>query len=112
MLGLSPSPKEVEEFLADTRRDAYERVVDRLLESPHYGERWGRHWLDVARYADSNGYNIDAPREIWMYRDWVINALNRDMPFDHFVIEQIAATCYRAPPRISWWPPGSIGIHC
>ena len=65
-------------------------MVDRLLASPHYGERWGRHWLDVARYADSDGYTIDAPRQIWKYRDWVINALNHDMPFDQFAIEQIA----------------------
>ena len=65
-------------------------LVDRLLASPHYGERWARHWLDLARYADSNGYNIDAPRSIWKYRDWVIDALNRDMPFDQFAIEQLA----------------------
>ncbi len=99
LLGLSPSPQEVEEFLADTRPDAYERVVDRLLESPHYGERWGRHWLDIGRYADSNGYNIDGPREIWMYRDWVIKALNRDMPFDQFVIEQIAGDMLPNPNK-------------
>src|SRR5207302_4518711 len=67
-----------------------ERQVDRLLASPHYGERWGRHWLDLARYADSNGFNIDAPRTIWPYRDWVINALNRDLPFDQFIIKQLA----------------------
>jgi hypothetical protein len=90
LLGLPPSPKEVDEFLADTRPDAYERLVDRLLASPHFGERWGRHWLDVARYADSSGYTIDGPRSIWKYRDWVIEALNRDMPFDQFTIEQIA----------------------
>ena len=89
LVGLPPSPTEVNEFLADRRADAYERLVDRLLASPHYGERWGRHWLDQARYADSNGYNIDGSREIWMFRDWVINALNRDLPFDQFVIEQI-----------------------
>jgi hypothetical protein len=65
-------------------------MVERLLASPHYGERWGRHWLDVARYADSNGYSIDAPRQIWKYRDWVIAALNRDLPFDRFTIEQLA----------------------
>ena len=65
-------------------------MVDRLLDSPRYGERWGRHWLDIARYADSNGYNNDAPRNIWMYRDWLIDALNRDLPFDQFVIEQLA----------------------
>ncbi len=90
LTGLPPSPQEVAEFLADKRPDAYERVVDRLLASPHYGERWGRNWLDVARYADSDGYTIDAPRDIWMYRDWVIQAINRDLPFDQFVIEQIA----------------------
>ena len=89
LIGLLPSPTELNEFLSDRREDAYERLVDRLLASPHYGERWGRHWLDQARYADSNGYNIDGSREIWMFRDWVINALNRDLPFDQFVIEQI-----------------------
>ena len=76
--------------MGDARPDAYERLVDQLLASPHYGERWGRHWLDLARYADSNGYNNDFPRQIWMYRDWVIGALNRDMPFDQFAVEQIA----------------------
>jgi mono/diheme cytochrome c family protein len=90
LLGLLPPISEVDAFVADQRPDAYERLVDRLLASPHYGERWGRHWLDLARYADSNGYSIDAPREIWSYRDWVINALNRDLPFDQFVIEQMA----------------------
>ncbi|MDQ2898186.1 MAG: PSD1 and planctomycete cytochrome C domain-containing protein [Acidobacteriota bacterium] len=90
LTGLLPSAKEVQEFVADQRPDAYDRVVDRLLASPHYGERWGRHWLDVARYADSDGYTIDAPRQIWKYRDYVIAALNRDMPFNEFVIEQIA----------------------
>src|SRR5687767_10960452 len=69
---------------------SYERLVDRLLASPHYGERWGRQWLDLARYADSNGYSIDSAREVWKYRDWVLEALNRDMPFDQFVIDQIA----------------------
>src|SRR5437867_8412344 len=88
--GLPPSIEEVDAFVADRRPDAYERLVERLLESPHYGERWGRHWLDLARYADSNGYSIDGPREIWKYRDWVIDALNRDLPFDRFAIEQIA----------------------
>ena len=90
LTGLPPSPKEVAAFLADARPEAYAQAVDRLLASPHYGERWGRWWLDAARYADSNGYSIDAPRQIWRYRDWVINTLNRDMPFDQFTIEQIA----------------------
>jgi len=70
LLGLTPSIAEVDEFISDTRPDAYERLVDRLLQSPHYGERWGRHWLDLARYADSNGFNIDAPRSMWRYRDF------------------------------------------
>lgn len=90
LIGLPPTPEEVDAFLADHGPDAYVRQVDRLLASPHYGERWGRHWLDLARYADSNGYSIDAPRTIWPYRDWVINALNADMPFDKFTIEQLA----------------------
>jgi hypothetical protein len=90
LTGLPPTPEEVEAFALDDRPDAYERLVDRLLASPHYGERWARHWLDVARYADSNGYSIDAPREIWPYRDWVIEALNRDQPFDEFAVDQLA----------------------
>ncbi len=90
LTGLPPTPAEVDAFGNDTRPDAYERLVDRLLASPHYGERWGRHWLDVARYADSNGYSIDGPRNIWKYRDWVIAALNRDLPYDEFVTEQLA----------------------
>jgi hypothetical protein len=97
LTGIVPSPQEIRDFLADSRPDAYERVVDRLLASPHYGERWGRHWLDVARYADSDGYTIDAPRQMWKYRDWVINALNRDMPFDRFTIEQIAGDMLPQP---------------
>jgi len=90
LTGIPPSVPEVETFLADRRPDAYERAVERLLASPHYGERWGRHWLDLARYADSNGYSIDAPRSIWPWRDWVIAALNADQPFDAFVIDQLA----------------------
>ncbi len=99
LIGLLPSPAEVSEFERDTGADAYERLVERLLDSPQYGERWGRHWLDIARYADSNGYNNDAPREIWMYRDWVIAALNRDLPFDRFVIEQMAGDLLPNPTR-------------
>src|ERR1051326_3801470 len=90
LLGLPPTIKEVEAFVGDKRPDAYERVVERLLASPHYGERWGRHWLDAARYADTNGYEKDKPRSIWPYRDWVIKAFNDDMPFDEFAIEQLA----------------------
>jgi len=90
LLGLPPSPAEVDAFVADRAPDAYERLVDRLLGSLHYGERWGRHWLDGARYADTNGFGFDNPRVMWRWRDWVINALNRDLPFDQFVIEQLA----------------------
>ncbi len=99
LTGLLPKPEEIDDFLADDRPDAYERLVDGLLDSPHYGERWGRHWLDIARYADSNGYNNDAPRKIWMYRDWLIDALNRDLPFDEFVIEQIAGDLLPNPTK-------------
>jgi mono/diheme cytochrome c family protein len=90
LTGLPPTPVELETFLSDRRADAYERLVERLLASPHYGERWGRWWLDAARYADSNGYSIDAPRQIWKYRDWVVAALNGDQSFAQFVIEQLA----------------------
>jgi mono/diheme cytochrome c family protein len=90
LIGLPPSPEEVEAFLADPSPDAYERLVDRLLNSPAFGERWARLWLDLARYADTQGYEKDNRRTIWRYRDWVIEAFNRDMPFDQFTIEQIA----------------------
>lgn len=90
LVGLPPSIDALESFLRDNRPDAYEHVVDGLLASPHFGERWGRHWLDAARYADSNGYSIDGPREIWKYRDWVIDAFNADLPFDRFTIAQLA----------------------
>jgi hypothetical protein len=90
LIGLPPTPAELDAFLADTAPDAYERAVDRLLASPHYGERWARPWLDLARYADTNGYEKDNRRDIWKYRDWVINAFNRDLPFDQFTVEQIA----------------------
>lgn len=90
LTGLPPTPAEVDAFIADTSADAYDTIVDRLLASPHYGERWARPWLDLARYADTNGHEKDDRRSIWKYRDWVIDALNRDMPFDAFTIEQIA----------------------
>jgi hypothetical protein len=90
LTGLPPSPSEIDAFLKDLRPGAYERLVDRLLDSPHYGERWGRWWLDAARYADTNGFEKDRPRSIWPYRDWVIGAFNRNLPFDRFVIDQLA----------------------
>jgi hypothetical protein len=90
LTGLPPTIEEVDAFVADKSDDAYEKVVDRLLASPHYGEKWGRHWLDLARYADSDGYEKDKPRFVWFYRDWVINALNRDLPYNQFIVEQLA----------------------
>jgi len=90
LLGLLPTPAEADAFVKDTSADAYEKLVDRLLASPHYGERWGRHWLDQARYADSNGYSVDSARTMWPYRDWVIQAINDDLPFDEFTIAQLA----------------------
>ncbi len=90
LIGLTPPVEAVDAFVNDKSPDAYEKLVDRILQSPHYGERWGRHWLDQARYADSHGYSIDGGRTMWPYRDWVINALNNDMPFDRFTIEQLA----------------------
>ncbi|MBN9122794.1 MAG: PSD1 domain-containing protein [Planctomycetes bacterium] len=91
LTGLPPTPEEVDAFAKDDAPGAYEKVVDRLLASPHYGERWGRHWLDAARYADSDGYEKDTGRPFaWRYRDWVIGALNADTPFDRFTIEQLA----------------------
>ena len=91
LLGLPPEPKDVARFLAGDSLEAYERLVDRLLESPHYGEKWAMHWLDLARYADSDGYEKDYVRpHAWRYRHWVINALNADMSFRQFTIEQIA----------------------
>jgi hypothetical protein len=90
LTGLPPTPDEVDTFVNDKSADAYEKSIDRLLASPHYGEHQARYWLDQARYADTNGYEKDDRRTIWPYRDWVIRAFNRDLPFDQFTIEQIA----------------------
>jgi hypothetical protein len=90
LTGLPPTPAEVDAYLADSASDAYEKVVDRLLRSPRYGEHMARHWLDAARYADTNGYQTDGERTMWRWRDWVIDAFNANMPFDRFTIEQIA----------------------
>ncbi|MCZ6796047.1 MAG: PSD1 and planctomycete cytochrome C domain-containing protein [Planctomycetota bacterium] len=90
LVGLPPATEDIDAFLADSRPGAHEALVERLLASPHHGERWGRHWLDAARYADSDGYEKDKPRSVWFYRDWVIDAINRDLPYDRFVTEQIA----------------------
>ena len=90
LTGLPPTIEEIESFLTDNSADAYQKQVERLLASPHYGERWARWWLDAARFADSDGYEKDLPRSQWPWRDWVINAFNRDLPYDQFIIEQIA----------------------
>jgi hypothetical protein len=90
LTGLPPAPAEVEKFVHDIQPDAYEKYVDRLLESAHWGEHRGRYWLDAARYADTHGIHFDNFREMWTYRDWVINAFNRNLPFDQFTIEQLA----------------------
>src|SRR5262249_28125591 len=90
LVGLPPTTAEVDAFLADNDEGAYDRLVERLLASPHYGERWARTWLDAARYSDSDGFEKDKPRQVWFYRNWVIDALNRDLTYDRFVVEQIA----------------------
>lgn len=101
LIGLPPTPQEVDEFLGDVSPDAHERLIDRLLASPHYGERWGRHWLDVAGYADSDGYTETDPvrKYSYKYRDWVIRAMNADLPFDQFIIEQLAGDELVPPPH-------------
>lgn len=90
LTGLPPTPEELTEFLADTSPGAYEKQIDRLLSSPHFGERWAAHWLDLARYADTKGYGSDKERAVWPWRDWVIQAFNRNLPYDQFVITQLA----------------------
>ncbi len=99
LIGLPPTVEEADAFAHDNRDDAYEHVVDRLLASPAYGEHWARKWLDLARYADTNGYEKDGPRTIWPFRDWVIQALNADMPYDQFTIEQLAGDLLPHPTR-------------
>ena len=99
LIGLPPTPAEIEEFLKDPSDAGYERWVDRLLASPRYGERWARRWMDLARYADTNGYEKDRTRSIWPWRDWVIRSLNADMPFDRFTIEQLAGDLLPNPTQ-------------
>ncbi|MEM7387470.1 MAG: DUF1549 domain-containing protein, partial [Verrucomicrobiota bacterium] len=91
LTGLAPSPEDVEAFLQDDSKDAWPKLVDRLLDSPHYGEKWARHWLDLVRYAESNGFERDSDKNhIWRYRDYVIKAFNEDKPYDQFILEQLA----------------------
>lgn len=97
LIGLPPTIDEVDAFLADNTSESYEKLVDRLLNSPQFGERMAQHWLDLARYADTNGYHIDNHRDAWKWRDWVINAFNKNKPFDQFTIEQLAGDLLENP---------------
>lgn len=109
LVGLPPTPQELDAFVADAAKDrasAMVQLADRLLASPQYGERWARKWLDLARYADTNGYEKDRDRSIWPYRDWVINALNADMPFDQFTIEQLAGDLLPTATASQWIATG------
>ena len=114
LIGLPPTPEQIEAFVKDAAPDAWERVVDGLLASPHYGERWGRHWLDLARYAESHGYEQDYDRpNAWHYRDFVIRALNADMPYDRFVQWQIAGDEFAPDEPEAWKATGFLaaGTH-
>jgi hypothetical protein len=108
LIGLPPTPAEVEAFVADRSPNAYEKVVDRLLASPHYGERMAQHWLDLARYADTNGYRLDNHRDMWQYRNWVIDAYNQNKPFDQFTVEQLAGDLL---PRATLAQKIATGFH-
>src|SRR5262245_51987518 len=109
LLGLPPTPAEVAAFAHDRSEDAYEQLVNRLLASPHFGERWGRHWLDLARYADSEGYQVDRERPYaYVYRNWVIAAINHDLPFDQFTIEQLAGDLL---PEATQEQRVAVGFH-
>jgi hypothetical protein len=106
LIGLPPTAAEADEFVNDRAPDAYEQLVDRLLASKHYGERWARRWLDLARYADTNGFEKDRPRTIWPYREWVVRALNDDMPYDQFSIKQLAGDMLPHPQPDDWVATG------
>jgi hypothetical protein len=108
LIGLPPSPNDLQAFLNDASPQAHERVVDRLLASSRFGERWAQPWLDLARYADSNGYQADQLRDSWAYRDWVIDALNADLPFDRFTIEQLAGDLL---PDVTFSQRVATGFH-
>ncbi|MFN3651236.1 MAG: PSD1 and planctomycete cytochrome C domain-containing protein [Armatimonadota bacterium] len=110
LTGLPPTPEEIEAFVADRRPDAYRRVVERLLASPHYGERWGRHWLDLARYADVLEAWAQTDAQPWLYRDWVVDALNRDVPYDRFVKLQLSADEMPGTPPADLAALGFLGL--
>ena len=112
LIGLPPSRDELHDFLNDTEPDAYERVVERLLTSEHFGERWARWWLDLAHYADSDGYLQDFIRPVaWRFRQWVVDAFNRDLPFDQFTIEQLAGDLLPNARHHSGWAPASCATR-
>ena len=106
LIGLPPTPAEIESFLSDESPESFARVVDRLLESPHYGERWARHWLDVARYGEDQAHTFQSRKypHGFRYRDWLIRAFNEDMPYDRFIQEQIAADLIDAPNELERLP--------
>ena len=111
MHGMPPTPQEVDDFQNDTRPDAYARLVDRVLASPRYGERWARHWLDVVRYAESNGFETNHPRSnAWHYRDYVVEAFNADKPYDQFIREQIAGDATGADAATGFLVAGAYDI--
>ena len=107
LIGLPPTPREIEDFLADGSPQAYSKVVERLLDSPHYGERWARHWLDLVRFAETNGHEYDNQKlDAWRYRDYVIRAFNSNLPYDRFLTEQIAGDLIsdqRLSPEGDYW---------
>src|SRR5262249_49779144 len=107
LIGLPTTPEEQQAFLGDRRPDAYERIVERLLNSPHYGERWATHWLDVVRYAESNGYEADGERpHAWRYRDYVVRSFNDDKPYPRFVLEQLAGDLLPKAGPTEWIATG------
>ena len=110
LLGLPPTPEEVAEFVADDRVDAYERLVDRLLASPHFGERWARYWLDLARYTDVTPTWLKNADQAWLYRDWIVRAINGDLPYDEFVKGQLAADLYEETPPEDYAALGLLGL--
>ena len=110
LLGLPPAPEEIDAFVNDPAADAYERLVERYLSSPHFGERWARHWLDAVHFAESNGFEMNQPRpNAWPYRDYVIRAFNEDRPYDRFVREQLAGDALGVDEATGFLVAGALG---
>ena len=110
IVGLPPSVEQLQAFVSDDAANAYEKYLDALFASPHYGEKWGRWWLDLARFADTNGYESDEPRTMWAYRNWVIRALNQNVPFDQFTRMQMVGDLFENPTLTTSSQPGVIAI--